>query len=191
MKEQLSEYLNRYQPFSTEEIDTIYSYMKVRTFQKKEHLLLEGEVCSHYYFILSGLVRSYLIDDKAQEKIVRFGIENWWITEHTSFYETSPSRYYIQALEPTQVLTLSKRHLEQLFDSVPKLERVFRIILEKLLTALIKKHEIYEKMSSREHYEEFLRNLPEFSTRIPQYMLASYLDITPEYLSSLRKSIKS
>ncbi len=187
MKNQVHSYLNRYASFSNEETNAFFSYLSPKTFLKKDFLLKEGDVCKHKFFILDGLVRLFNIDSKGHENIIHFGIEHWWTTNWESFITEKPSLVYIQALEDTTVLTLSKENLEKAYVNIPKLERVFRITTENMLIAIERKNEFYIKMSSKERYEFFVKELPSFVQRVPQYMIASYLDITPEYLSELRK----
>ncbi|OEK07564.1 hypothetical protein A8C32_17355 [Flavivirga aquatica] len=105
-----------------------------------------------------------------------------------SFILEKPSHLFIQALEDTTVLLITKENLELAYVNIPKLERVFRIITENMLIAIERKNEYYIKMGSKERYTSFISELKTFSQRVPQYMIASYLQITPEYLSELRKN---
>ncbi|TYA92328.1 Crp/Fnr family transcriptional regulator [Seonamhaeicola marinus] len=188
MKQQLLDYFNRYVSFSEEDIDSFFKYLTTASYKKKDFILKEGAICKTTFFITSGLVRTFKIDDKGNEKILHFGIENWWVTNMESFVLQQPSKVYIQALEDTNVLQISKVDLEKAYTAIPKLERAFRLITEKMLIAMERKNEYYLKLNSKERYVDFVRQLKPFSQRVPQYMIASYLDITPEYLSELRKS---
>ena len=105
-----------------------------------------------------------------------------------SFIKKTPSAISIQALEKTEILIIDKEELERLFFSIPKLERLFRIITENMLIAIQRKNDIYLQMKSKNRYNDLVKHFPEFIQRVPQYMIASYLEITPEYLSELRKS---
>lgn len=187
MKEQIKKYFNRYVEFKDTEIDEIYSKLIPKTFQKKDYILREGQVCKKNYFIINGLVRSFYIDNKGNEKITQFALENWWVTNMESFINQTPSLSFIQALEKTQILMLNKEDLENLYISIPKLERLFRIITENMLIAIQRRNDIYLQMKSKDRYDDLIKHFPNFSQRIPQYMIASYLEITPEYLSELRK----
>lgn len=188
MKEQIKKYFNRYVAFSDSEIDEIYSNLTAKTFQKKEFLLKENTICRFNYFILKGVVRSFNIDKKGHEKITQFAIDNWWLTSMESFIKEIPSTQNIQALEETTVLYLSKETLETLYRKVPKLERLFRIITENMLIANLRKSDVFLQMQSKERYTVFVQQLPNFIQRVPQYMIASYLEITPEYLSELKSA---
>lgn len=184
----LFRYFNRYVPFTREETETFYACTTVKTYAKKDYLLKEGEVCKHRFFITQGLVRSFYIDPKGSEQIMLFGIEHWWVTNTESFIRVVPSQLYMQALENTRVLALSKPNLEQLYVKVPKLERAFRLMTENMLMAVLKRHEFRTQLSSEENYRKIVTELPDFVQRVPQYMLASFLGVTPEHLSVLRKN---
>ena len=138
MKDQIKTYFNRYVEFSDAEIDEIFSKLTQKVFQKKDYILQEGKICTSRYFIISGLVRSFYIDNKGNEKITQFAIENWWVTNMESFINKTPSLSSIQALEKTEILIISKAELEKLYISIPKLERLFRIVTENMLIAILR-----------------------------------------------------
>ncbi|MFT5823277.1 MAG: CRP/FNR family transcriptional regulator [Crocinitomix sp.] len=188
MKEQIKLYFNRYVTFSDSEIDEIFSKLEAKTFQKQEYILHEGQICKHNYFIISGLVRSFYIDQKGKENITQFALGNWWITNVESFIKNTPSRLSIQAIEKTEILLINKDALEKLYISIPKLERLFRIITEYMLIAIQRRNDVYLQLKSKDRYDGFIKLYPSFIQRVPQYMIASYLKITPEYLSELRKN---
>lgn len=188
MKEQLKRYFSRYVAFSNAEIDEVFSKLRTKTFQKKDYILREDQICRSNYFIISGLTRSFYIDQKGTERITQFALENWWVTSMESFIKETPSYLSIQAIEQTTVLILNKEDQNALYRSIPKLERLFRIITEKMLIAFQRKNDIYMRMKSKDRYNDLIKNFPDFAQRVPQYMIASYLEITPEYLSELRKN---
>jgi CRP-like cAMP-binding protein len=133
-----------------------------------------------------GCFRAYVINDKGVEQVVQFAIENWWITEYMSLNSGRPSEFYIQAVEDSELVAIDKKYQEELFGRLPQLERYFRIVLEKAYTAsLMRIHYIFS-FSGEELYNHFNTNFPGFVQRVPQYMLASYLGFTPEFLSKLR-----
>jgi CRP-like cAMP-binding protein len=188
MKESLKNYFKKYVNLSDEEIEIIYQNTDIIKLNKKEFLLKEGKICESKYFIIEGLVRFFEIDHNGNENINQFGVQNWWITNLDSFINEIPSRQSIQAIENTIALKISKSNLEKLYLSIPKLERAFRIITENMLIAILRKGEVFMKKSSKERYYNLVENIPNLAQRVPQYMIASYLDITPEYLSEIRKN---
>lgn len=188
MKDQIRNYCHRYIDLTAAELDVFFNSLTVKNYQKKDYLLQEGEICKIQFFIVNGLTRSYYVNDKGQEEILQFGIENWWVTQTESFVKEMPSQLSIQTLEETVVLVLSKKVLEELYTSIPKIERLFRIIAENTLVADQRRSHFYMKLSSKERYLNFINSFPKFAQRVPQYMIASYLQITPEYLSALRKN---
>jgi CRP-like cAMP-binding protein len=187
MKNKLKNYFDRYVDLSEEDIESIFLRLEVINLKKKDFLLHEGKICKNKYFILDGLVRLFELSVNGNETITQFGIENWWITNLDSFINETPSRTSIQALEKTVVLSINKKNLEDLFLSIPKLERAFRMITENMLIAHQRKDEVYMKKTSKERYYSLVKTIPNFAQRVPQYMIASYLNITPEYLSEIRK----
>ena len=190
MKQQVNEYLNRYVDFEEEEINQFYSLLQHRVFPKKSYLLRAGKTCKHKFFLIKGLVRCFYIDDHGTDRTVQFAIENWWVTSMESFLKEKPSQVSIQAMEDTEVLMLSKNNLNELYEAIPKLERLFRITTENMLVAIQNRHEFYMKKSGREKYDLILEHIPQLAQRVPQYILASYLEMTPEHLSALRKTVR-
>ncbi|WP_298488267.1 cyclic nucleotide-binding domain-containing protein [uncultured Maribacter sp.] len=188
-KLQIQDYLNRFVPFSDNEIDIIYKNLILKTYKKKGFLLEQNSICLYNFFICKGLVRSFTTNSAGEEKTSQFAIENWWVTSMESFMKEKPSFNTIQAIEETTALCLDKNTLNSLYTKVPKLERCFRIITENMLIAILRKDEIFMKLNSKERYLGFVKKNPTFMQRVPQYMVASYLDITPEYLSELKKTM--
>ena len=168
------------------EIDVLNSCLSVSTIKKKELVLKEGEVCDTLYFIIKGCMRQYIINDKGIEQTLQFGIENWWITDYLSYHNHIPSHFYIQAVEQSEVIALEKSALESILLQVPKLERYFRIVAQKSFGAAQMRIKFLFTMSAEERYHHFNDLFPEFVQRVPQYMLASYLDFSAEFMSKIR-----
>lgn len=189
IKNQLKTYINRYIPFSDEETDSFFKYLVINSYSKKEILLETNQVCKQHYFIIDGLLRAHYINEKGTDNIIQFAIENWWMTNLESYVRETPSTFTIDTLEKSTILSISKDNLEKAFIEIPKLERLFRIIAENTLVAIQRKNEFYMKLSSKERFITLQRDIPDFLQRVPMYMIASYLDITPEYLSEIRKNL--
>lgn len=165
---------------------TVVSFFKEHSVKKKTNLLEEGQVCNKQYFVLKGCLRNHIINKKGAEQTLQFAIENWWITDYTSFQNKQPSHFFIQAVENSVILEIDRSALEELCIKIPKMERYFRIILQKAFAAAQMRINYLFTMSAEERYNHFNKVVPEFVQRVPQYMLASYLDFTPEFMSKIR-----
>lgn len=188
MYRNLISHINRYIPLNEDEATTVFAnYFKSHEFGKREYLQKEGQISKSIYFIDKGCVMMYYINNKSSNQIVQFAIENWWITDYNSFINHIPSEYYIQTIEKSKIISIEFLQLETLLKEVPLLERYFRIIAQRAIAASqIRTKYLYE-MSKEEFYIHFCTSFPEFVQRVPQYMIASYLGLTPEYVSELRK----
>lgn len=184
----LISHINRFISLEEAEATALFAkYFRVVEFEKKSYLQKEGQVCQTLYFVDSGCLRMFFITDKAAEQIVQFAIERWWLTDYPSLLNQKPSDYYIQAIEKTKVISIEDAQLEQLLNELPQLERYFRIIAQRALAASQVRTKYLYEMSKEEFYLHFCTSFPDFVQRIPQYMVASYLGLTPEYVSELRK----
>ncbi len=154
---------------------------------KKQNLLVAGEVCRANYFVVQGCLRMFFVDEKGVEQTVQFALEQWWLADYTSFSAQIPSNFYIQAVEHTQVLSLSHNGQEKLLQVYPQLERYFRLVHQRAHAAAQFRIMTLYGNSREVLYHQFVRRYPDFVQRIPQYLLASFLGFTPEYLSELRR----
>lgn len=174
----------------TENEETIFvSKLKHRAYLKGQYIVQAGDICRNQTFVLSGKVRTFYLDDNGNEHIIAFGIENWWVGDICSFSTQTPAEFNTQCLENTEVIQISYDDMEQLYAKVPALERYFRIIIQKAYGNMSKRIVRNNSMSAKERYLLFLESYPEIVHRVPQYMIASYLGITKEFLSSIRKQI--
>lgn len=186
MYEVLVHHIEKFITLEPSDIDTLESCLHISTIKKKEHVLKEGQFCNTMYFITKGCMRQYIINDKGTEQTLQFGIENWWITDYLSYHNHIPSHFYIQAIENSEVIAIEKPVLESLLIQIPKLERYFRIVSQKSFGAAQMRIKFLFTMSAEERYHHFNNLNPEFVQRIPQYMLASYLDFSAEFMSKIR-----
>jgi len=168
------------------------SLLKIKKLKKKQYLLQEGDTSRYEYFVNKGCLRAYSIDEKGQEHIVQFAIEDWWIGDMYSFLTQTPARLTIDALENSELFCIDNESLENLFNKVPKFERFFRMLVQNAFIA--SQRRIIDSMSlaADDRYCRFIDNYPLMEQRLPLKQIASFLGITPESLSRIRSQyIKS
>lgn len=186
MQTSLLQHIEKFISLEPSEIDILESCLSLSKIKKKEHVLKEGQVCNTMYFITKGCMRQYIINSKGIEQTLQFGIENWWITDYLSYHNHTPSHFYIQTVESSDVIALEKQTLEAILIRIPKLERYFRIVAQKAFGAAQMRIKFLFTMSAEERYRHFSNLNPEFVQRVPQYMIASYLDFSAEFMSKIR-----
>lgn len=167
--------------------DYFISLLKEKKVQRKECIVKEGEICSSINFVQQGALRAYYRDKKDNENVVMFAISDWWITDMYSFANEKPAMLNIDALEESVILQLQKRDLDKLYLSTPKFERFFRILMQNAYVREQLRTVENLSMPAGDRYENFLKKYPQFAQRVPLKQIASYLGITPEFLSLLRK----
>ena len=152
-------------------------------------ILQEGFVCKHYSFVAEGCFRMYGMDNKGTEHNIQFAAENDWIADIGSFHSGKPSRLFIEAVEPALILQVEKEDLYFLYRNIPKLDRIFKVIIENKYVEL--QNRVLQNISStaQQRYLNFLEQYPTLSLRLPNVQIASYLGITPEFLSKIRKDL--
>ncbi len=160
-----------------------------RSYDKKELLAEAGKACDYQYFILEGSCYSFYVNEKGDKNALQFAIENYWITDASSYFKNTPAVTTIETLEPTRALLINKKGFESLCCSHPLFDRFFRLLLQNSLASL--HYRIAKTISEdADHlYKEFSTRYPHFVQRIPQYLIASYLGIKPQSLSRIRKSL--
>ena len=182
-------YINKHILLTNEEETVLLSKICYRKYLKGQYVVQQGDVCKYSGFVISGCSRTFYIDDEGQEHIVMFSAENWWASEIGSFVTQTPSDYNVQCIEDTELIQLSYNDQEELFKDIPKLERFFRLILENAFVASQKRIVRNFSLTAKEQYLQFKVDYPELEQRIPQYMVASYLGITKEFLSKIKSQL--
>jgi len=190
MYHNLLKHIRQYIEIDDKQEIILETYIKTIKLKKKALLLHYGQICTSLFFVEKGCLRMYFIDSKANEQTTQFAIDKWWISDYMSFINKSPSDYYIQAVEPSEILFVEKNNLEKLLFQIPSLDRYFHIIMQKNLAASQQRIKYLYEMSKEELYFYFINSFPEFAQRVPQFMIASYLGLTPEYVSELRKKLQ-
>ena len=189
MFEALLKYINNYSnsTLSEREFELIRNAFTQKKIKKKQYFLQEGDVCKHFAFIVKGAMRQYIIDGKGVERIVHLGIENWWMGDRESFVNLSPSIYSIDAWEDTEMLLLTRSDTLKLVHQFPAFDDMIRLMDERNHIASQKRITSSISFSAEKRYADFIKRYPDFLKRFPQHIIASYLGITKETLSRVRK----
>ncbi len=191
MYETLIKNLGKYVHLTEEEISVIERLFSFKKFRKKQYILQEGDITRYETFIVKGVTRTYEVDEKGQEHVLQFGLEDWWVGDLNSFLSETPTKYNIDCIEETEVLQITKENLEKLYLEVPKMERHFRIMIQNAFMASNNRVSAALAKSASEQYEEFIAKYPQIEQRVPNHQIASYLGITPQSLSRIRSQANS
>ncbi len=178
-------------PVSDEEFEGIEKVFIPKKLRKKQYLLQEGDVCKYLSFIIKGAMRQYTVDEKGVEHIVRFGIENWWMADRESFTTGNPTAYNIDAIEDCELLTINNADWQRLPLQSPAYAEMNRQLEYRGYVAAQKRIHAAISLSAEERYTELSKANPEFLQRFSQSMIASYLGVSPETLSRIRKQALS
>jgi CRP-like cAMP-binding protein len=174
-----------------EEIDIVKSLFTHKKFRKHQYILQAGEVSMFDNFIIKGIARTYHVDEKGHEHILRFTPEGWWAGDLGSFLSGEPSIYNVDCIEDTEVLRINSNDLEMLFERVPKFNKYFRLLYQRNIISYNVRLSSNLSKTAGERYEEFTRRYPDIEQRIPNHQIASYLGITPQSLSRIRNQFTS
>jgi len=150
-------------------------------------LLKEGDRCNEKFFIVKGCVYIYYLRQNGTEQVIDFAIENWWASDFMAFQQRSDAQFSIRAIETTAVLCITKSHQQELLDKVPELNEYFHFVFQRAYAASQMRLRMLYEHSKEELYRQFSQDFSDFIQRVPQYLLASFLGFTPEYLSEIRK----
>jgi CRP-like cAMP-binding protein len=191
MFEMLFDHLARFVQINEQEREILLAKLRYKKVSKKDFLLKQGQICTGNYFVLSGCIRLYSVTDNGTEQILQFAIPGWWISDYHSFQNNIPSAYTIQAVEDSEIAIITRSDADELFQQIPVLNNYFRLLMQRAYVAALRKMELLLVTSAEDRYFQFVNTYPEFVQRIPQYMLASFLGFTPEFLSMLRAKHKS
>lgn len=191
MSKHLFLHINKYVEVSAAEFSEITSFLNTKIVEKKDTLMHAGSKNISNYFVINGCLHMYFIAANGTEKVVQFAINNWWISDYLAHARNKKTNYFIQASTQSEIVELSSERQKKLFKAHPKMEIYFRHIYQIALGASLSRIEFMFDYSKEERYLNFVKNYPEFVQQVPQYLLASYLGLTPEYVSEIRGKIRS
>lgn len=173
--------------FSQEEIDFINSKFKKITLKKGDVLLNPNTFVNNQYFISKGCLRSYFVSKSGKEHTIQFAIKDWWISDYTAFFTDKKAIMSIDCIQDATIYEVSKKSMRSLYETIPSLEKFFRKKLEKAFAGFQKRILGYISLSATERYKTFINNYPNIEQNVKNYHIASYLGITTESLSRIRK----
>jgi CRP-like cAMP-binding protein len=189
MYEPLRAYIDKYASdhISDADFELVKKAFIFKRYKKGQYLLQEGEVCKYSAFILKGSMRQFSVDAKGMEHVIHFGIENWWVGDRESLTMLTPSKYNIDTIEDTEALLITSEDLQQLGAQLPTIGKMINTMNQRNFIASQKRIHDALSLTAEERFLELQKNHPDFLQRFPQTMLASYLGITAETYSRIRK----
>ena len=169
-----------------EEQELFLSKTETRQFKVKTILLSAGEVATCTYFVNSGILRSFNINDNIIEHVLHFACEGWWIGDMYSYISEKPGNLFIEVLEDAEVVIITKENHQKLYQEIPKLERFFRILAENSLVSHQERLMDNLSLTAEERFEKFCSKYPTLIQKVPQKQIASYIGVTPEFFSKMK-----
>jgi CRP-like cAMP-binding protein len=185
----LLDYINRIVELTEEEERILVSLISIRKLLKGQYFLQQGDICKFSGFVISGCTKTFYVDDEGQEHVLMFSVEDWWTSDMGSYITQKPTDFNVQCLEKTVLIQFSYEQQEEMLRRIPKLERFFRIIVERAFVASQKRVVRNLSLSAKDRYLFFRNEYPKIEQRIPQYLIASYLGITKEFLSKIKSQL--
>ncbi|AZA48645.1 Crp/Fnr family transcriptional regulator [Chryseobacterium carnipullorum] len=191
MIESLKKHIREYIEISDENLEKYCSAFSLHKIRKKDFLLKEGDICEAEGFVMNGCFKVFRTDSNADEQILYFAVEDWWISDIDSFINQIPSQLNIQAIEDSEILLISKEDKEKLYQEIPEIERLMRLKFQMSIIALQRR--IIDNLSkpSEERYQDFLKKYPKTAHRLTNIQIAAYLGVTPEFISRIRRKMVS
>lgn len=178
--------IEKHVSLTEKEAALILDHLESRQVARKEYILQAGDTCRYFNFVDEGAFRAYYLSKQGKESTIMFAVADWWITDMHCFINEQPAMLNIQAVGPSSILRLPKEKLDLLFEAVPKFERFFRIIMQNAYTREQLRVLQNLSLSAEERYHNFLAKYPQIVAHVTQKQIATYLGITPEFLSAIR-----
>ncbi len=183
------DYITKIIPLSDKDKEILSNLIVHKKLRKRQYFLQEGNVSYHSAWVIKGCLRTYSVNENGLEQTMQIAVEGWWSTDMYSFLTGEPSIYNIEAIEDTEILVLDKIGREKIFESIPAFERLMRLLIEKNMVANQQRMNDFMSKNAEERYLKFTKSYPHILQRVPLHIIASYLGITPETLSRIRKQL--
>ncbi len=187
MRGDIRKNIERHIELSDAEFSHFMTFLSSRKLLKRQFLVQEGDYTKHSYYVVKGCVRAFKVDDSGKEHVIQFALEDWWVGDMAALSTQTPARLNIECMENCEVLQIGYDDQERLYVELPKFERFFRIIIQKSLVATQNRLLSVMSQPAYDRYIEFMERYPQIVQRVANHHIASYLGITPESLSRLRK----
>ena len=181
--------ISKHVSLTSEEEIVFLSKTETKIVKAKTILLQSGEVAKHTYFVNSGILRSFNINDNIIEHVLHFACEGWWIGDMYSYISEKPGNLFIEVLEDAEIVSISKENHQQLYDEIPKLERFFRILAENSLVSHQERLMDNLSLTAEERFEKFCTKYPTLIQKVPQKQVASFIGVTPEFFSKMKSRL--
>ncbi len=178
--------MKRFVPLTEEDENQLIAIAKLHYVKKRQFLAQPGFVCTHQIFVLKGALRSYFVTQNGEDHTIQFAIEDWFISDFNSYISQTPGSLFVEAMEESEVVLIPYNEVEELCSNNPKFERFFRMSAQRAFAFSQRRILSNLDKTAAERYSEFSTLYPQIVNRVPQYTLASYLGITPEFLSKIR-----
>ena len=173
---------------SAEEKQLFRTHFKPKKIRKRQYFLQEGDVCKYTGFIVKGAAKTFTVDEKGHEHILKLSVEDWWLADFESYYKLTPSRFNIEALEDMEILQITYALVEEFIKPIPAFSAMQNVLSQNNTIAAQKRMQSAIGQSGEERFMELVQDYPYFLQRFPQNLIASYLGLTPESLSRIRKN---
>lgn len=190
MHSNITNHLKHYINPTEQDLQLFYACLNTIAVDKGKFLLQPGTQVKHEYFVVEGCLKAYYLDEKGHRHIIQFAIENWWIGDFEAFYNSVPSRLYIETIEQSTLLSINYDRLQELYITAPIFERYFRLLITNAFISQQKRILSSLEKDTKERYVEFCKSYPNIEDRIPDYEIANYLGVSPESLSRIRSKLK-
>lgn len=178
--------INRFIVLEKSEIDVFTSHLKIVRVKRKQLIVQPDFVCKYRTYVISGALKAYIIDPNGQEHVIGLAIDDWWISDFTSYINQEPATFFVEAVDDSIIIQLSFENEQKLYELIPKFERFFRLHAQRTASAMQKRMLSNLSKTAEERFEELSDKYPKFLHKFPQYVIASYLGITTQFLSKIR-----